>query len=151
MNSTPLSGLNLSTSGVRPILLAAMTLGGHSLMYLASLFLAHSLSLREFDNYSVASAVIAILSTCSTLGLEKYALRAIPLFHDRSDWQKLNGYILFSVKAISLFSVIIGGLLTTSILAFLSLKQIVYHLAIICFAGYSKCFVFIGVDFCRID
>jgi len=45
--------------------------------------LAHKLPADAFDDYSVAVSTVAMLSTLATLGLEKYALRAIALFRDR--------------------------------------------------------------------
>jgi len=52
-----------------------LALANYSLMYAANILLARSLTVDDFDDYSVALSIVTMLSTLATLGLEKYALR----------------------------------------------------------------------------
>jgi O-antigen/teichoic acid export membrane protein len=77
-----------------------------------------------------------MLSTLATLGLEKYALRGIALFRERQDWRKFRGFWLFSLRIISVFSVLLVGILSFSLEIILAVQQADYHIAIILFAGF---------------
>jgi O-antigen/teichoic acid export membrane protein len=105
-------------------------------MYLANIVLARSLTVSDFDDYSVALSVVTMLSTLATLGLEKYALRAIALFRERQDWQKFRGFWLFSLRTISGFSLFLFGLLSISLETVWAIKHVDNHLAIVLFAGF---------------
>jgi O-antigen/teichoic acid export membrane protein len=78
-----------------------LTLANYGLMYAANVWLAHALDLEGFDAYSVAVSVVTMLSTFATLGLEKYALRAVALFRERRDWPAYRGYWVFSLLTIA--------------------------------------------------
>jgi O-antigen/teichoic acid export membrane protein len=98
--------------------------------------LARSLTVSDFDDYSVALSIVAMLSTLATLGLEKYALRAIALFRERRDWRKFHGFWLFSLRTISGFSLLLVGLLSISLETILAMRHADSHLAIVLFAGF---------------
>lgn len=120
----------------RSLFLFVVTLGNYALMYLANIVLARSLTVSAFDDYSVALSVVTILSTLATLGLEKYALRAIALFRERQDWRKFRGFWLFSLKTISGSSLLLFGLLSIGLETIWAIQHSDNHFAIILFAGF---------------
>lgn len=128
--------LDLRPTNFRSLFLFALTLGNYALMYLANIVLARSLSIGDFDDYSVALSIVTMLSTLATLGLEKYALRGIALFRERQDWRKFRGFWLFSLKIIIAFSVLLVGLLSFSLEIILAVQHADYHIAIVIFAGF---------------
>lgn len=113
-----------------------LALANYTLMYGANILLAHTLDVDEFVDYNVAVSTIAILSTLATLGLEKYALRAFPVFHERRDWPRFRGFWLFSLRAISGFSVLLAALLGLCLESVLAFYDSDYHIAIVVFAGF---------------
>ena len=123
-------------ASLRSLFLFVLTLGNYALMYMANIVLARSLTVSDFDDYSVALSIVTMLSTLATLGLEKYALRAIALFRERRDWQKFHGFWSFSIKAISGFSVLLFGLLSISLESVLAAQHADSHLAIVLLAGF---------------
>ena len=90
--------LDLKADNYRSLMMFMLALINYALMYAANIFLARALSVDDFDDYSVALSIVTILSTLATLGLEKYALRAIALFRDREDWSKFRGFWVFSLR-----------------------------------------------------
>ncbi|CAG7856769.1 hypothetical protein MCAMS1_01383 [biofilm metagenome] len=129
-----LGNLEPHPSGYRALLLFLFSLGNYALMYVANILLARSLKVNEFDDYNVAISVVTMLSTLATLGLEKYALRAIPLFKVRQDWEKFRGFWLFSIKIIAGFSLFLFFFLSGSLEAILALRSNDYHIAIVIYA-----------------
>lgn len=128
------TSLGLHPVGFRSLFLFFLTLGHYALMYLANIVLARSLTVSDFDDYSVALSIVTMLSTVATLGLEKYALRAIALFRDRQDWRKLHGFWLFSLRVIFGFSLCLIGLLNISLETILAVQHADYHIAIVLYA-----------------
>ncbi len=128
--------LDLRPNNFRSLFLFVLTLGNYALMYLANIVLARSLTVSAFDDYSVALSIVTMLSTLATLGLEKYALRAIVLFRNRQDWRKFRGFWVFSLRTISSFSVLLVVLLSISLETLLALQHADYHIAIVIFAGF---------------
>jgi O-antigen/teichoic acid export membrane protein len=112
----------------------ALALANYALMYIANILLARSLTVDDFDDYSVALSIVTMLSTLATLGLEKYALRAVALFRDRQDWPKFRGFWLFSLRTISGFSLILVALLGFVLEAILAIHHADYHIAIVIYA-----------------
>jgi len=105
-------------------------------MYAANILLARSLTVDDFDDYSVALSIVTMLSTLATLGLEKYALRAVALFRDRQDWPKFRGFWLFSLRTIAGFSLLLVVLLSIGLEAILAIHHADYHIAIVIYAGF---------------
>jgi O-antigen/teichoic acid export membrane protein len=130
----PFGGIGSQPSGYRAVLLFLFTLGNYALMYVANILLARSLKVNEFDDYNVAISIVTMLSTIATLGLEKYALRAISLFKMRQDWGKFRGFWLFSIKIIAGFSLLLFFFLSGSLEAILALRSNDYHIAIVILA-----------------
>lgn len=127
---------DLHPSGFRSLFLFLFTLGNYALMYLANIVLARSLTVTDFDDYSVALSIVTMLSTLATLGLEKYALRAIALFRERQDWPKFHGFWLFSIWTIGCVSLVLFALLSIGLEASLALHHADYHIAIVLFASF---------------
>jgi O-antigen/teichoic acid export membrane protein len=111
-----------------------LALTNYTLMYGANILLARSLTVDDFDDYSVALSIVTMLSTLATLGLEKYALRAVALFRDRQDWPKFRGFWLFSLRTISGISLILVALLGFVLEAILAIHHADYHIAIVIYA-----------------
>lgn len=127
---------NKQQDSFRALLLFVVTLGNNALMFFANVVLARSLTISDFDDYSVAISIVTMLSTLATLGLEKYALRAIALFKERQDWQKFRGFWLFSIRIISAFSLLLFGLLSIGLEVTLAIHHADYHIAIVIFASF---------------
>ncbi|NOU23279.1 MAG: oligosaccharide flippase family protein [Methyloglobulus sp.] len=128
--------VDLHPTSFRSLFLFVLTLGNYALMYLANIVLARALTVSDFDDYSVALSIVTMLSTLATLGLEKYALRAIALFRERQDWRKFHGFWLFSIRVISGFSLLLFGLLSIGLESVLAAQHADSHLAIVLFAGF---------------
>jgi len=128
--------LDLHPNSFRSLLMFVLALANYALMYTANILLARSLTVNDFDDYSVALSIVTMLSTLATLGLEKYALRAVALFRDREDWPKFHGFWLFSLRTISGFSLILVALLSFALEAILAIHHADYHIAIVIYAGF---------------
>ncbi|WAK02582.1 lipopolysaccharide biosynthesis protein [Methylobacter sp. YRD-M1] len=126
--------LDLHANSFRSLELFVLALANYGLMYLANMMLARRLSVGEFDDYNVAVSVVTLLSTLATLGLEKYALRAVALLRDREDWPRFRGFWLFALRAIGAFSLLLVAVLGISLESFLALNQAEAHIAIVVFA-----------------
>lgn len=122
-----------------------LALANYGLMYTANILLAHALEVEAFDAYSVAVSVVTMLSTFATLGLEKYALRAVALFRERRDWPAYRGYWVFSlwtIAGISLALIALVGI-GLELMHTLTRHDTRPHIAIILFSCYLP---FIGVS-----
>lgn len=128
--------LDLHPNNFRSLLMFVLALANYALMYAANILLARSLTVDDFDDYSVALSIVTMLSTLATLGLEKYALRAVALFRDRQDWPKFRGFWLFSLRTISGISIILVALLGFVLEAILAIHHADYHIAIVIYAGF---------------
>jgi len=90
------------------LVLCVLAVVNYLLFYAINITLARNLSVRDFDDFSVAMSAIAILSTVATLGLDKYALRCIPVYRERGDWKRVLGFWKFSLGTIGLFSLLLA-------------------------------------------
>ena len=123
-------------SSYRALLLFLFSLVSYGLMYVTNIILAKTLTVDEFDDYSVSLSVVTLLSTIGALGLEKYALRAIAVFNERQDWQKFRGFWLFSIRVIIGFSLFLFAILGIGLESLLAFYQADYHIAIVIYAGF---------------
>jgi O-antigen/teichoic acid export membrane protein len=128
--------LDLHPNNFRSLLMIVFALSNYALMYVTKIILARSLSVDDFNDYSLAISIVTILSTLATLGLEKYALRAIALFRDRQDWSRFRGFWLFSLRTISGFSLLLAVLLSIGLEAELAIHHEDYHIAIVVYASF---------------
>lgn len=116
--------------------LSGLALGSFILLYVTNIALARKLPLGDFDDYSVALSLVAVLSTLATLGLEKYALRCIPVYRERGDWGKLRGFWRFSLATITQSSVVLVATLALSVEIVLASRGADTHAAVILLAGF---------------
>jgi O-antigen/teichoic acid export membrane protein len=86
------------------LILCVLAVVNYLLFYVINITLARNLSVLDFNDFSVALSATTILSTVATLGLDKYALRCIPVYRERADWQRTLGFWTFSLRTIVLFS-----------------------------------------------
>lgn len=130
----PNAAFDVHPDNYRTLTLFLFTISNYALMYLANIILARTLSISGYDDYSVAVSIVTMLSTISTLGLEKYALRAVALFSERQDFKKFHGFWLFSIKTILSFSVFVVALLCIVLETILAFQHADYHIAIVLYA-----------------
>lgn len=120
----------------RAFSLCGLALTNYFLFYVTNIQLARRLSLSDFDDYSVAVSIVTILSTVATLGLEKYALRCLPVYRERRNWRYAAGYWRFSLRTIISFSIGLVLLLSISLEMVLVSRHADSHLAVIIVAGF---------------
>lgn len=120
----------------RALSLCALALANFVLFYVTNIALARRLSLGDFDDYSVAVSIVTVLSTVATLGLEKYALRCLPVYRERGDWQHAAGFWRFAFRIIIPFSVALVLLLSISLEVVLASRHADAHLAVIIVAAF---------------
>jgi len=130
------SNFSVHPSNFSSMMLFGLSLCNYALMYWANIFLARHLAIDAFGDYSVAVSVVTLLSTLATMGLEKYALRLIALYIERENWSRLRGFLLFSLRTIFLFSIVLMGILGVGLETFLALKNADFHIAIVIYTGF---------------
>ncbi|MGZ0076804.1 lipopolysaccharide biosynthesis protein [Methylomonas sp. YC3] len=130
------SNFSIHPNNFSSLMLFGLSLVNYALLYWANILLARHLPIDAFDDYSVATSVVALLSTLATLGLEKYALRQIALCIERENWPRLRGFWKFSQRTILLFSILLVGLLSVGLEALLVWKNTDLHIAIVIYAGF---------------
>ena len=128
------------------LFLCGLSLVSYLLIYTTNMVLARHLPIGGFDDYSVAVAMVAILCTLTTLGLEKYALRCLPVFRERSDVGREHGYWRFSLAAIAVVSLAAALLVTGGLESALVTLHAEHHLTIIVIVSFLPvvaCFLFL--------
>ena len=120
----------------RSFLFFLLALGNYLLFYAANILLARSLSIEDFDDYSVAVSITTTLSTIATLGLEKYALRCLPILIDRKSWSLIHGFWRYATRLISLLSFLLFTLLGSVLETSLALIGADYHVSIVIVAAF---------------
>ncbi len=116
---------------LRALSLSLLAVGNFFLFYVASIALARKLSVSDFDDYNVALSIVTVLGALSTLGLEKYALRCLPVYQEREDWSHAHGFWRFSLRTIMLVSVGLVLLLTLALSGALTGQPDDSHLAVV--------------------
>ncbi|HYE35940.1 oligosaccharide flippase family protein [Methylocaldum sp.] len=116
------------------LVLCVLALMNYLLFYVVNITLARNLSVRDFDDFSVALSVIAILSTVATLGLDKYALRCIPVYRERGDWAHALGFWKFSLRTMVFFSLFLAAFVGLTLEAILVSQDASSHIAIVILA-----------------
>ena len=117
-------------------MLFGLSLGNYALLYWTNIFLARHLNIDAFDDYSVAISVVTLLSSLSTLGLEKYALRLLALNIEREMWARLRGFCRFAIRAIVLFSLGLMAITVLGLSSALAWQQAPAHPAILLYTGF---------------
>ena len=88
--------------------LALIGFAGQVIAYAISVTLARQLGVDGFEAYVVATAVFILMVTVAPLGIEKYALRALPALLDRGDWGLASGLLHYGLRRTLLTSFVIG-------------------------------------------
>ena len=72
-----------------------------------------------------------VLTSLATLGLEKYALRCLPAWHNHQDWARSSGFLQFSRRLILVTSLVLVVLFCVTLELTLTLRGKPYHVAIV--------------------
>jgi len=88
--------------------LAGVSGAGQVVSYVLFIVLARHTSVSAFEDYAVAVGAGTLLASLTTLGLEKYSVRILPVFYEREDWAGARGYFGFSLRRILCASVVAG-------------------------------------------
>ena len=80
--------------------LCLLATANYLLFYGLGVFLARTIGVTEFGRYSVAVATFTMLASLSTLGLEKFSLRAFAGYIEQKRWHYARGFARFSLLAI---------------------------------------------------
>ncbi|QDU96861.1 lipopolysaccharide biosynthesis protein [Lignipirellula cremea] len=113
-----------------PLWLCLFSVAGYCLQFGANLLLARALRYREFDDYNVAAATVAMLATLATLGLEKSSLQFLPGYQNLGQWPLAKGFLLFSRRLVVLVSLALAILTAICLESVLVLMNAGYHPAI---------------------
>lgn len=127
----PIIDYLLHGHSLQALSLSLLAVGNFFLLYIASIALARKLSVSDFDDYNVALSIVTVLGTLSTLGLEKYALRCLPVYQEREDWSNAHGFWRFSLRTIIMVSLGLVLLLSLGLSSALAAQQYDSHLAVI--------------------
>lgn len=94
----------LQQQRLQALILCVFSVANYGLLYVTAILLARTLSVPDFDDYNVAVSSVLVLTALATLGLEKYALRCLPAWHNHQDWARSRGFLLFSRNLILITS-----------------------------------------------
>lgn len=97
--------------------LCLLALTSYLLFYGIGVYLARALGVSGYKTYSVAIATLTLLASFTTLGLEKYAVRALPAFYEGEDWSRARGFTHFGRNLILSLSLVV-------VVAFASISMI---------------------------
>jgi O-antigen/teichoic acid export membrane protein len=78
--------------------LVAVACAGQVVSWVIYIVLAHRTGVSEFEDYAVAVGAVTLLASFTTLGLEKYAVRILPVFYERGDWANARGFVGFALR-----------------------------------------------------
>ena len=83
-------------------LLVAFSLISVGIGYFTSIYVARTLGHDGFEDYAVAIASLALMSTLAEAGTGKFALRILPVYVGARRWSLASGYWRFSLRLIML-------------------------------------------------
>jgi O-antigen/teichoic acid export membrane protein len=86
--------------------LCLLSLINYGLFFGIGVFLARVLGIEGFKHYNVAIATLALLASLSTLGLEKYAQRALTAYCESGQWELARGFALFGRNSVVLAAIV---------------------------------------------
>jgi O-antigen/teichoic acid export membrane protein len=78
--------------------LGAVACAGQIVSYVFYIVLARRTGVSVFEDYVVAVGAVTVLASFTTLGLEKYAVRILPVLYERGDWAGARGYLGFALR-----------------------------------------------------
>jgi O-antigen/teichoic acid export membrane protein len=91
--------------------LAAVACAGQVVSYVFYIVLARRTDVSVFEDYAVAVGAVTLLASFTTLGLEKYAVRILPVFYERGDWAGARGFAGFALRRTLWTSIAAGAAL----------------------------------------
>lgn len=71
---------------------------GQAISYGLAILLARQLGVVGFEAYAVASAIFIVMVALAPCGLDKYAIRAIPVLLARREWNLTRGFVRFGAR-----------------------------------------------------
>jgi O-antigen/teichoic acid export membrane protein len=89
---------------------SSLAVAGQGIAYLLGIVVARNLGVAAFETYVVASAAFNLMVTFAPQGLEKYALRVVPPLLHQSDWERLRGFLQFSLRRTLWGSGLVGAM-----------------------------------------
>lgn len=87
--------------------LCLFALVSYVLFYGIGVFLARTLGVAGYKSYSVAIATLTLAASLATLGLEKYAVRVLPVLCAGRDWSRAHGFLFFGQNVVLLTSLLL--------------------------------------------
>lgn len=93
-------------AGLGPVVLGVLSAVGYLLFYGLNIFLARNLSREEFNDYNVGVSTLLLLAAIAPLGLEKLALKLVPVHLHHGERRRLGGFLRFAL--LTTFSVSVG-------------------------------------------
>lgn len=92
----------------------ALSLLSFLLGWLTSLYLAQALGAEGFDDYAVAVAALAVMSTAAEAGTGKFGLREWPALRARGDWAGARAFPRFATLLVLTLSLLLAALAASS-------------------------------------
>jgi O-antigen/teichoic acid export membrane protein len=89
--------------------LALLATAGQGVIYLLTVVLARQLGVDGFEAYAVASAAFTLMVTFAPRGIEKFALRVLPVLYERGDWGQARGFLRFGLRRTLWATLLIGS------------------------------------------
>ena len=93
----------------RAVGLGMIAVTGQGVIYLLSVVLARQLGVDGFEAYAVASAAFTLMVVSAPRGIEKFALRIIPVLYERGDWGRARGFLRFGLRRTLWTTLLIGS------------------------------------------
>jgi O-antigen/teichoic acid export membrane protein len=93
----------------RAVGLGMIAVTGQGVIYLLSVVLARQLGVDGFEAYAVASAAFTLMAVSAPRGIEKFALRTLPVFYERGDWEHARGFLRFGLRRTLWTTLLIGS------------------------------------------
>lgn len=94
--------MRLTANTRKALQLCVLSLINYGLFFGIGVFLARVLGIEGFKHYNVAVATLALLSSLATLGLEKYAQRALTAYCEAGEWSLARGFAFFGRNTVFL-------------------------------------------------
>ena len=82
---------------------------GQGVIYLLSVVLARQLGVDGFEAYAVGSAAFTLMVASAPRGIEKFALRTLPVLYERGDWGRARGFLRFGLRRTLWTTLLIGS------------------------------------------
>ena len=86
-------------------LLASTNFG---LLYLVSILIARWLGPEDFGTYSVAVAIVTILASAATMGLEKLGAEELPIYSKHLKWDLYRGFLKRTTQLILIVAIVVS-------------------------------------------